>query len=793
MITLFSNLYTKEATDVIELRQWVEAIRDGKYRQQVEKIRALVLQGLKEEASAIKLKLPAVVTAGVCRQGRYYKYTTDRTGYIILDIDNLLPDQLTAARSLLEVFPWVVMLHVTSSGRGLRILVNAGIVHIDVYRDAYEKVASRLRQLTGLEPDMACKDFARASLASYDPDIYFNPDATVFDYPDVSNPLNYVPATGPDTSEDFRYLHNPVARADSSTVTDVDAVIDRFFHNNPYVRGSRTRTMLRLGQYLRWRKVQPWQLGHAIVTACARGAEPGITPKEIERAVRWGYEHGEEGGKEQTSRDQRDQKHTINASSDTAYRQISDNENNKEDETDENEVIDEICGPIPGPIFSSLPQLLKSLLVIAKNERERDVILLSSITILSGLFHSLRTMYGNKKYSPHLYMCFLAASGSGKGVAMYATLLGKLVHNELVRRNKAARKEYENRLVEWELELRAASKEKRMPNMDMRPEEVERDTLYLQANTSKSQMLHEMSGSQKHGNILYVSEIDEFAESLQTKYGKHAAEIRKYFHHEKVGQSFKSEKEPVEIENPRLALLMTGTPQQLVNFIRNIEDGMFSRFLFYVMSPNYKWISQSPLDGNGNIDIEELFSPLAQLLKEHFFNTIGKEVTINFTREQWDRHSETFQAHLGMVAAENVPDILGVIFRTGLIVLRVAMVLCGLRILESGWQVSEYTCTDEDFDTAMKIVLTCMNHTLNTSTMMEESTRRHKLTNYYKLMPVLKKMKDRFRYSEFKSGANDIGIGDTSLKRALKKYIATGLITKTYDGYEKTPLAKTCI
>ena len=799
-ITIFSSLKTKEAESVIDAAEWVRAIRDGKFKPTVDQVRSYIKLGDKDKAKDWKMKLAAAVWAGECRKGRFFKHTTNRTGYAIFDFDDLRDDQLLAARQLLEVFPWIVAVHVTASGRGLRVVANIGIVHIDVYRQAYGQVAERLHEITGLDLDMACKDFARASLASYDPEIYYNPKATVYPYGEEHNPLNYVPATGADPSEDFRYLNNPVTQAlalsyqsDNASVPDVDAVINRFFSTHPYVKGSRTNTMLRLGQYLRWRGVQTWQLDHAIYVACARGVESGITAKEIERAIRWGYEHGEEGGRKPEKQDQRDHNCNINACFNAKQAQISDTEIEKEEEKDENEVIDDTCGPIPGPIFSTLPQSLKNLLVIAKNDRERDVILLSCITILSGIFHSLRTMYGNKKYSPHLYMCFLAGSGSGKGVAMYATLLGKPIHNELVKRNKAAKREYENKLVEWELELRAAIKEKRKPNMDLRPEDVERDILYLQANTSKSQMLHEMAGSQKHGNILPVSEIDEFSESLQTKYGKHAAEIRMYFHHERVGQSFKNDKEPVEIENPRLALMMTGTPQQLVNFIRTIEDGMFSRFLFYVMSTNYKWISQSPLDGNGNIDVEELFSPLAQMLKKHFFNTIGQEITINFTREQWDKHTSTFQAQLGMVVAEDAPDITGVIFRTGLIVLRVAMVLCGLRILEAGWNVKEYTCTDEDFDTAMKIVLTCMNHTLNTSTMMEEGSKRHKLTNYYKLLPVLKKMKDKFKYSEFKSGANDIGIGDTSVKRALKKYIITGLITKSYDGYEKTFLGKTCI
>ena len=412
---------------------------------------------------------------------------------------------------------------------------------------------------------------------------------------------------------------------------------------------------------------------------------------------------------------------------------------------------------------------------------------------MSGLFPALRTMYGNRKYSAHLYMCFLAGAGAGKGVATHATLLGNPIHRELVKRNKIARREHENKLIEWELEVRQASKEKRKPDMELRPQETERDVLYLQANTSKSQMMHEMSGSSAHGNILYITEIDAFSEALQTDYGKHAAEIRMIFHHEKIGQSFKTDKEPIEIESPRLALMMTGTPQQLVNFIKTLEDGLFSRFLFYVMSTSYKWISQSPLDGNGSIDVNELFSPLAAQLKENFFNSLDKEIMIHFTRAQWDRHSETFQAHLGMVSAESDSAAYGIIFRAGLIVLRVAMVFCGLRILEAGWQVAEYTCTDEDFDAAMDIVLTCMSHTMNTSTMFNEAAKRHKLTNYYKLLPVLKKMNDRFKYSEFKTGANGLGIGDSSVKRALKKYIVTGLITKDNDGYRKTDLAKKCI
>ena len=385
-ITIFESLMKKEAHCVIDAAEWIREIRDGKYKPTVDKVRSMIKLGDKEKAREWKMKLPAAVWAGECRKGRYFKFTTRRTGYAIFDFDSLTEEQISAARQLLEVFPWIVAIHVTASGRGLRVVANIGLVHIDVYRDAYAKVASRLHDLTGLEPDMACKDFARASLASYDPDIYFNPDATVFPYPDDSNPLNYVPVTGPDTSEDFRYLQSPVTQAlalgyqseshQEDTAPDVDAVINRFFYTHPYVSGSRTRTMLSLGQYLRWRKVQPCRLGQAISTACARGVEPGITPKEIERAVRWGYEHGDEGGKEQTNWGHKVHNSYMNPNSPVTSVSNPDNEEITEDEKEEEDIIEDQCTQFRDDIYEHLPEEIKKLLVVAKDRKERDIILL---------------------------------------------------------------------------------------------------------------------------------------------------------------------------------------------------------------------------------------------------------------------------------------------------------------------------------------------------------------------------------------------------------------------------------
>ena len=804
-ITIFSSLTKKEAESVIDAAEWIRYIRDGKFKPTVDQVRSMIKLGDKDKARDWKMKLPASVWAGECRKGRFFKHTTTRTGYAIFDFDDLRDDQLLAARQLLEVFPWIVAVHVTASGRGLRVVANIGIVHIDVYRQAYEQVAERLHEITGLELDMACKDFARASLASYDPDAYYNPQATVYPYGEEHNPLNYVPATGPDTSEDFRYLSNPVTQAldqgyrsepsqgtaapqaDPDSAPDVDALINRFFYTHPYVKGSRTRTMLSLGLYLRRHGVQSWQLDNAIHTACARGVEPGITPKEIERAVRWGYEHGEEGGKNPTNWGHGVQKVHINPYFDEKTAQSPYIQDDTKTDTDEDENIDTYCGAIPDEVFETLPSDIKELLKIAKDNKERDTLFLSILAISSGLFPALRTMYGNQIYTPHLYVCEVAQAGSGKGLAMNALTLAKSIQDALDRQYKEEKRDYDKRLLSWELELKRAAKEYREPDINLRPEEPKRKVLILQANTSKSQMLLHMSVTE-FGNILATTEIDSFAEALRTDYGKHAAEIRMFFHHERVGQSYKTDKDPIVIDFPKLALMLSGTPEQLVNFIRTLEDGMYSRFMFYTMSPTYKWKNQSPLEGNGNINARELFASVGEKMKANFFKTKDKEIMINFTREQWDRHTEIFQRELGYVAAEENPNVMAIVFRSGLITMRVAMVLCGYRIMEAGWDVNEYTCSDEDFDNSIKIVLTCMAHSINLSTIIGETIKRQRLTNYYKLLPALKAMKKEFRYTDFLNEVRKLGFGDSAAKRALKKYLKSGLISRTSDGYRKNKI-----
>lgn len=799
--TLFSSLYKKEAQSLIEAAEWVEYIRNGKYRNIVEKIRSHMETGLKDEAREMKMKLPAVVCAGDCREGRFFAKTKDRTGLVMLDFDNVDREVLKKARMVLEALDYVAIVHVTASGKGLRVMVNMGVVHIDVYRAAYEVVAATLKELTGLEPDMQCKDFARTSLASYDPDVYFNPDAKLFDFGSEWNPMSYVPVTGPDASEDFRVQRNAFAREGQKSGKqrceahrDVQWVIDRFFERNAYTEGNRHNTLLHLGGYLRWMGVESWQMDEAMAIICRMTVQPGMPEKEVRQAVKWGFDNGDEGAKTGAGSAHSAHNFLMDTFSATKNRQtpdfLKDMEKANEEEPDEEDIIDAHCCTLDDDIYGHLPEELTKLLVIAKDKRERDVILLSAINMLSCAFPALRTTYGNQKYSPQLYTCIVAKAGGGKGLAMHATALLTQVNAELEKIYRKEKKEYEKKQLEWELEVRMAGRENRVPDLDKKPVEPVRQVILISPTTSKSQMILDLKTAGDDGLAMVTSEIDAMAEALSTEYGKHAAELRMLFHHEEVRQRYKVDKEPIVVENPRMSILMTGTPEQAVNFFKSMENGLYSRFLFYMMNSKLQWKSQSPLDGNGGIDAKELFRCLGEKVKLNFFNTRGKEVTINFTREQWDRHNEMFESRLGMMSAEENMNAGVIVLRGGLIAIRIAMVLCGLRLMEAGWQVSEYTCSDEDFDCAMKIAVCSMQHSAHISTMLKDAPERKKVTNFFRLLPVLKSMKDTFRYYEFRDAVVSTGSNTSAARRALKRYQENGLLSGGNGTFKKTDKLK---
>ena len=65
-------------------------------------------------------------------------------------------------------------------------------------------------------------------------------------------------------------------------------------------------------------------------------------------------------------------------------------------------------------IYQNLPESLKEL-TNPFQERERDIVLLSTLGVLSACLPKVYGIYDSNRYSPHLYLLIIAPAASGKG------------------------------------------------------------------------------------------------------------------------------------------------------------------------------------------------------------------------------------------------------------------------------------------------------------------------------------------------------------------------------------------
>ena len=153
-VTVYNTVYERKGAGLTSLDGWVEThVRSDKHQADIEKMRELRKKGQDEHADAIKRKLPAVVPAGDCMEGRTVDLLRSRSGFAMFDGDHWPVERLEELkRKVMDACPWVHSAHITSSGEGLRFFVRMGVVVLPKFEHAYTLVAQRLAEVTGL-PD----------------------------------------------------------------------------------------------------------------------------------------------------------------------------------------------------------------------------------------------------------------------------------------------------------------------------------------------------------------------------------------------------------------------------------------------------------------------------------------------------------------------------------------------------------------------------------------------------------------------------------------------------------------
>ena len=777
LCSFYFSVFDEHAVDMT-LKEFVKLLRGERWKVQVEEYQRLKASGRETEAKKLKRKLAALVIAGRCDGSHAETNLKQWSGDAMLDVDKC-NGRVSEFLQVLKDTPWVKAAWRSVSYDGLKLVVRVEAESVDEYRMAYALVAWHVAQLLAFPCDMSCKNPTRPCFASYDPEAFFRPDTEVF-------PWRRFVTEHPDrVGEILAELKVKTPAGASGPPVAASGMLHTFFNEfleqNPFVDGKKNEFLLKLGRIARYKGVGEEELARLKTLAVERLAGMGCAAGDIPPRIDSGYRYADmnKGPETPASRAHKAQ---------GSLRRYSDSGEEGEEAEIEKLEADKLRRNVPclpDELFDRLPDFLKRGLTHVRNKRERDILLLSMITNISGCLPGVRMNYGGMVYSADLYLVALAGSGRGKGVMQLAAILPAAIQEYYDELNRKDEREYRQKLLKWNLEERLAAQEKRVPDLDQCPEMPVERILKVAPNISKSQLILALEAGGAVGLVMNASELDMISSAMHQEYGKHDDVMRAASQHEEVSSYFKTDHRLVVVSDPHLALCASGTPAQLHKFISSLENGMYSRVAFYVGQAHWEYKSANP--GKARLDMRAYFKGMGEELLRMFIFLSGSPTEVVFTEEQWKEHTERFRTYLREVVAEDDDSPGAIVLRHGLMMSRIAMVLTALRKCEPQWNTSEWKCSDEDFRTAMQIVDVLLEHSLLLSTSMDDTAGRIRpVKAFFKLRPVLKKMPREFTYSELMAAANEAGLPTASVKRYLLRLVYYQIVEKEDGKYRKT-------
>ena len=771
----YENVKSKR-NQVITLAQFVTAIRSGRWKKAVEDCRRLKAEGKLKEAESIKGDLPGIVSAGVCEGGHSKQNVIFLSLFLMLDIDDYAGDIHELIQKLREL-PWVQAAWISVSGTGAKAEVAIEVESVEEYeKQAYPIVAQYFSRLLDTPMDMHCRDLSRICYASYDPDAFYKEEpCEPFPWREEWEKKQQEEATEMRSEENEKSSMESRENAPSGLVM---SFLERFVRYYPYVPRHRHQFQLAIGRAARSAGMNESELKDLIDAVVTRFSMPDCDAPEIRRNITDAYwfVHRNAMSVEQPNGVKGQKGHYVYSSDPFSI------EESDEDTREMNREIRLSAPCLPDWIFEHLPEVLKRGLEVAKNKRQRDMLFLSMLTHLSACLPNVRMLYDDMVIYPHLFLAVIASSASGKGIMALASLLAVPIQQLLEENNKQKVKEHEEALFLWELEKQKARKAVRKPDMSLRPEPLNMETLMIPADISRNRLIQLMSVSPR-GLLLNVSEMDTLRVAVNTDYGKFDDLMRACFHHEMFGTSFKGDEKDYKVYEPKLAFCASGTPNQFYNLCPSMENGSYSRYLIYMGDQEIEFRSMAPSGERHNKTL--VFRQLGKEVLKLYQYLKAHPTDVFLTPDQWDWHQSYFDSVLQGVKMEESEGPVSVVLRYGLNTARLAMIFTALRKYEAQWDFYDMKCTDEDFGIAMAVMEVLLKHSLMLSTSMkkDEKQRPVLMKDYFQVRKALERLPTEFHYKDLIESLQAEGFSESKARRCRKRLLSMKIIEQQGDVY----------
>jgi hypothetical protein len=460
---------------------------------------------------------------------------------------------------------------------------------------------------------------------------------------------------------------------------------------------------------------------------------------------------------------------------------------------EEFEEFEEIASEAPLPTFSQsirddLPTIMQHIVADSTSDVDADILVLGSLTVFSSCIPNVFGVYDRRQVFANLFLFVTARASAGKGRLSLCRHLAMPLHQALRDKYQKLMKEYEAAQVAYAVN--------RKNTLEVPPQEPPFLTLFVPANSTATVVYQTLSQNDGVG-LLFETEGDTLANAFNSDLGNYSDGFRKAFHHESISYLRKKDHEFVEIVQPKFSAVLSGTPQQIFNLIPDAENGLFSRFVFYVMPTQLVWHDMFACSGT---IADEQFKQIGRDFFAFHKAFSKKRVQFAFSRAQQHQFNSFFEATQLRYAQLFGDDIIASVRRLGLILFRFAMILSVLRLIDDppkpakkGEKELHLVCIDADFATALAMVKVLLQHTASvfqTLPRSPQSVRAPKgmkqlaegsRSKFFAALPVA------FTRADFCEVAQSLGITTKTAERYITELCKNGQLEHPAHGQYYKP------
>lgn len=349
----------------------------------------------------------------------------------------------------------------------------------------------------------------------------------------------------------------------------------------------------------------------------------------------------------------------------------------------------------PNINLGQLPAFLEKAVTVTDQSLQQDMLLLSALTACSYAMPNVRIAHGfpTHYYHPSLMTLVIAPPASGKGIMNLSRRLVMPIHEQ----------------------------RRRQPVLvaDDNPEPPER-TAFIPSNSSSAAFLKLLHDNDGRG-LMMETEADALTAAWKNDFANYSYAMRQAAEHETITKARKKAGEAyLEIRDPELSVLLSGTLNQLNPLLVSRENGLASRFVCYMTEEIFPFDERAIHSRSTACDnsAEQLYDTLGQQLLRLYNMLLKRTSPVDFVLT--DAQAEAMRGFFhdsDLLTMEDMHlpvSFSPVVKRMAVHVMRMGAILSVLRaceqLPEGGSLPDTLICHADDFRTMMLLAEQLLTH-----------------------------------------------------------------------------------